>query len=185
MSATPSDADLVGEALSGVTGAFDELVGRYWRAAVSMARQRTRSWVDAEDAAQEAFVLAFRKLRSLRSPERFGGWLFIIVQRACIEAARRRARRPLAVADLEGIPVSEADLDPIRASAGEVREQIRLAIDALPEHYRPVVILRYGQGMAVKDIGQSLGIPVGTVVSQIFRANRILRTKLQHLVVQR
>jgi len=174
MSVIPSDADLVGEALSGVTGAFDDLVDRYWRAAVSMARQRTRSWSDAEDAAQEAFVLAFRKLRSLRSPERFGGWLFTIVQRACIEAARRRARRPLAIADVEALSVSNDDLEPIKPFDGELRDQILAAIEALPARYRPVVILRYGQGMAVKDIGQSLGVPVGTV-----------GTKLQHLVAQR
>lgn len=182
MAAIPSDAALVAEALAGATAAFDTLVDRYWHPAVAMARQRTRSWVDAEDAAQEAFVLAFRKLQSLRSPERFGGWLFTIVQRTCIEKARRKARRPLVSEDVETLIVPDEDLAPLDGVSGEVRDEILAAVEALPEHYRPVVVLRYGQGMAVKDIGRSLGVPVGTVVSQIFRANRILRTKLQHLV---
>ena len=182
MAANPSDAALVAEALAGVSGAFDDLVDRYWHAAVAMARQRTRSWVDAEDAAQEAFVLAFRKLQHLRSPERFGGWLFTIVQRTCIEKARRKARRPLTSGDVETLNVPDEELAPLDDLPGDVRDEIMAAIEALPEHYRPVVVLRYGQGMAVKDISRSLGVPVGTVVSQVFRANRILRTKLQHLV---
>ena len=71
-------------------------------------------------------------------------------------------------------------LDPL--VGGATRDEIQAAIEALPERYRPVVLLRYGQGLAVKDISESLDVPLGTVVSQIFRANRILRTRLAHLV---
>ncbi len=184
MTRTPSDAELVAQALAGSTAAFDELVARYWNGAVGMAWQRTRRWADAEDAAQEAFVLAYHKLQSLRSPERFGGWLFTIVHRACIENARRKKRRPMPLSDVE--VMSDANHETSDASPNiDVRREIMEAIQALPERYRPVVVLRYGQGMAVKDIGMSLGVPVGTVVSQIFRANRILRTQLKHLVGER
>ena len=187
MSTPLGDAELVEEALAGRSEAFDQLVDRYWNGAVALAQQRTRNWGDAEDAAQEAFVLAFRKLGHLRDPERFAGWLFTIVARSCIEVARRKSRRPTAVEDvevLEPLPVGD------RGTAGAVeqrslRDEIHAAIAALPERYRPVVVLRYGQGMDVKSIGQSLNLPLGTVVSQIFRANRILRGKLQHLVSER
>ena len=97
-------------------------------------------------------------------------------------SARRKARRPLTSGDVETLNVPDEELAPLDDLPGDVRDEIMAAIEALPEHYRPVVVLRYGQGLAVKDISRSLGVPVGTVVSQVFRANRILRTKLRHLV---
>jgi len=184
MSVRPSDAELVAKVLAGSTEAFDALVDRYWNAAVAMAYQRTRRWSDAEDAAQEAFVLAFRKLRNLRGPERFGGWLFTTVQRSCIEVARRRARRPTPLSDVQAMSVSPDESTEDTRDGREVRDEIMQAISELPERYRPVVILRYGQEMPVKAIGETLGLPVGTVVSQLFRANRLLRNQLSHLVAE-
>lgn len=180
-SVSPSDAELVERSIEGSSEAFDLLMDRYWNAARSIAYQRTRSWADAEDAAQDAFVLAFNKLASLRNPERFGGWLFVIVHRSCIEGARRRARRPTPVPDVEAVKVMSNDAEDLPSDSG-LRAEIMSAIEALPDRYRPVVIMRYGQGLAVKDIGRALGLPPGTVVSQMFRANRILRTRLKHLV---
>lgn len=183
MTAPLADADLVERALEGSRASFDELVDRYWNSAVALARQRTRNWADAQDAAQEAFVLAFRKLASLRDPHRFGGWLFTIVARSCIEVGRRKARRPTYVEDIEVLeppPTPDAGAHEIDRSG--LRDQIAEAIEALPERYRPVVVLRYGQGMDVKSIATTLSMPLGTVVSQIFRANRVLRARLRHLV---
>jgi RNA polymerase sigma-70 factor (ECF subfamily) len=185
MASVQSDTDLVLLAQGGSHRAFEVLVDRYWRSAVSMAWQRTRHQADAEDAAQDAFILAWRKLTQLRDPERFAGWFFTIVSRSCVEVARRKPRRPMPVEDPE--PMTEPVLDPLerRGDRATVRSQIQEAISHLPERYRAVVVLRYGQGMSVAGIGRTLDLPRGTVVSQIFRANRILRGKLQHLVGER
>lgn len=182
MPTVTSDADLVRQAQAGSRPAFDDLVDRYWRSAVSMAYQRTRRWPDAEDAAQDAFVLAFRKITQLRDPERFPGWLFTIVARSCVEVARKKPRRPVSVEDPEAMsePLPETTSDD--ADRRAVAQQIQGAIESLPARYRPVVLLRYGQGMAVNDISKALDVPRGTVVSQIFRANRLLRRQLSHLV---
>lgn len=182
MPTVPPDADLVIQAQGGSREAFDEIVDRYWRSAVSMAYQRTRRWSDAEDVAQDAFVLAFRKLVQLREPAKFPGWFFTIVARSCVEVARRKPRRPVTVEDPEAMADPLLESKERSADQGAVREQIQAAIEALPERYRPVILLRYGQGMPVNDISKALDVPRGTVVSQIFRANRILRTKLSHLV---
>ena len=182
MSVSPSDAELVEEARGGSSKAMDVLLDRYWATARAVAYQRLRRWDDAEEAAQEAFVLAFRKLGSLRSPERFGGWLFTIVQRSCVESVRRKARRPQPISEIEVMGEHEDAADAAGASDRELRSEIMSAIDELPDRYRPVVLLRYGQDMPVKEIGRTLGLPLGTVVSQMFRANRILRTRLKHLV---
>lgn len=182
MQTVQSDADLVRQAQTGSRPAFDQLVERYWRSAVGMAYQRTRRWGDAEDAAQDAFVLAFRKLTQLRAPEKFPGWLFTIVARSCIELARRKPRRPVTVEDPEAMSDPVLDSKPGTADRAAVRDQIQKAMEGLPPRYRPVVLLRYGQGMAVNDISKALDVPRGTIVSQIFRANRILRRQLGHLV---
>ncbi len=182
MPTVSSDADLVIQAQGGSRPAFDALVDRYWRSAVSVAYQRTRRWSDAEDAAQDAFVLAFRKIGQLREPAKFPGWFFTIVARSCVEMARRKPRRPVTVEDPEAMANPQIESKDETADRDPVREQIQAAFEALPERYRPVVMLRYGQGMPVNDISQALDVPRGTVVSQIFRANRILRTKLKHLV---
>ena len=141
----------------------------------------TSNWTDAEEAAQDAFVLAYQRLGQLRDVQRFGGWLFPIVARRCIEAVRRR--RPTPVEDVEVLSESLAEGPPEPESESmALRDTIQAAIGALPEHYRAVVVLRYGQDMSVKDISRTLDRPLGTVVSQIFRANRMLREQLQHVV---
>ncbi len=179
----PTDAQLVEEARAGRREAFDRIVDRHWSQALALAYQRTRNWGDAEDAAQDAFILAFRKLDHLRDPARFGGWLFTIVVRSCVEIARRRPRRPALSDDLASVlPDEGADDDSRFNDRASTRTQIHAAIASLPEHFRPVVLLRYGQGLPVKTISRMLGVPVGTVVSQIFRANRVLRSQLKHLV---
>ena len=182
MADSPSDVHLVAEARAGSGAAFDELVDRYWTGARALAYQRTRNWSDAEDAAQEAFVLAFRKLHLLRDPERFGGWLFTIVARSCVEVARRKARRPALLEDAEVVLSDAGEPEMKQVDQETVRTEINEAIGTLPERYRAVVVLRYGQDMSVKAIGKTLGLPVGTVVSQMFRANRLLRARLGHLV---
>ena len=177
----PSDAELVEQTIRGSRSAFDQLLDRYWSSAVSLARSYTHNLTDAEEAAQDAFVLAYQRIGQLRDARRFGGWLFTIVARRCLEASRRR--RPTPVEDVEVLGESLAEGTPEPESESVVvRDSIQRAIAALPEHYRAVVVLRYGQDMSVKDISRTLDRPLGTVVSQIFRANRVLREQLQHLV---
>ena len=185
MAQDPSDQALVNAALEGNRSAFDALIDRYWNGAVSMAHARTRSWDDAEDVAQDAFVLAYDRLPQLREPARFAGWFFTIVARTCVEIARRRPRRPVAVDNVEGMTEPFMQRKDRHVDRQTLRDQVQGALAALPPRYRPVVLLRYGQGLSVKAIGESLDMPRGTVVSQIFRANRILRRQLRHLVRER
>ena len=185
MATADSDADLVLLAQAGSHRAFEALMDRYWQAAVRLAWKRTRRHSDAEDAAQDACVLAWRKIDQLRDPHRFAGWFFTIVARACIELARRGPRRPLAIEDPEPMLEPSPDEQTHAPTQRDAKDAIQNAIEALPERYRAVVVLRYGQAMSVKDICRTLDLPRGTVVSQMFRANRILRDKLAHLVSER
>ena len=181
-----ADAELVAHALTGEGEAFDELVRRHWPVAASLAYQRVRRWADAQDVAQDAFVLAFRKLAALRDPERFGGWLYQIVRRTCAEHVRRHKRRPMLLVDepeMLGESVERAPESPTREQR-DAAEAIQAAIAELPERYRKVVALRYGMGLSVKEICKILDLPFGTVVSHMYRANRLLRPRLKNLVKQ-
>jgi len=86
----PSDVQLVSRVLAGDTDAYRPLVERYQRAALGLASRLLGPGGDAEDLAQEAFVRAFRYLRSLKEPDRFGPWLYQVVRSLCRDRNRKR-----------------------------------------------------------------------------------------------
>jgi RNA polymerase sigma factor (sigma-70 family) len=161
--------ELIRAVLGGDQAAFAELVRRYERAAWATAWKVLRDYHAAQDATQDAFVEAYRRLGQLRSPDHFGVWLLRITRREALRAARRRGQaRPLdsaghvAVAASAGPPTSEA-------------EDLLEAIGRLPEHERLVVALRYLNGLPVAEVARLTGRPVGTVTKQLSRALDRLR----------
>ncbi|AMV40595.1 RNA polymerase sigma factor [Planctomyces sp. SH-PL62] len=169
----PDDA-IVGEVLRGDRGAFAALVARHERAAWATAWRVLRDDHAAADAAQEAFLLAYRRLAGLRRPERFGVWLLRIARREAVRAARRRAREPARSLDEPGA----ADLAaPRRARLPADAEALLTAVGRLPEHERVVVAMHYLDGLPVAEVARALGRPVGTVTKQLSRAIERLKLK--------
>jgi RNA polymerase sigma-70 factor (ECF subfamily) len=138
--------------------------------ALSLSRDRVR----AEDLVQETYV---RALRAARHPEEASGirsWLFTILHNVWRNERRRRVPEPL-----DDLPErleprsatdSERDLDVASAS-----ERLRDGIEALPDAYREVVMLRYGEGFSYQEIADILRCPAGTVMSRLARARVLLR----------
>ena len=173
-----SDADLVRRALAGDEAAFEGLVDRYWERLYVMAVHSRLSPADAEDAVQEAFVQAYRRLSTLREADRFGSWLYKIAQRTCGE---RRGGHPEVPFESD-LADSGAGSGPAeRAQAAESRRAVREAVTSLPDHYRLPVTLRFFDGMSCEEIAGHLGEPVGTVWTRLHRANTMLRGKLGFL----
>src|SRR5438128_593700 len=108
----PTDANLVTRTLAGDVSAFEVLVRRYRGLAFGLAYHQLGRFEDAEDAAQEAMVEAYLKLRHLREPERFAGWLRRIVAGKAVEAARRRREEPIAPELLEAAQARDAGPSP-------------------------------------------------------------------------
>ncbi len=160
----PSDGDLVRLARAGSGHGFEMLVRRYQGLVVARAYAVLRDRAEAEDAAQETFLRAFRSLGQLRDPEAFAPWLlqtvFNVARRA---ASRRAARQPVALQD--------GDLADRRVVHTEVVE----AISALPEGYQQVVHLHYSQGFSCAEIAGLLGLRIGSVTSRLTRARQLLR----------
>ena len=155
--------------------AFDELVRRTESRVRSVALAILRDRSEAEDAAQEAYLRAFRRASSYRGEGAVGAWLCRIAVRAAHDALRRagRQRRLLEVAQPAG------DLDGETGSAdpeGDLgrRAEVESALRTLPEDEREALVLKEVAGMTYREISESCGVPLGTVQSRIHRARQRL-----------
>lgn len=182
---------LIRQARRGDLEAFNRLVLKYQQRVFNQAYRILGEVGAAEDATQEAFIAAFRKLHSFRGGS-FLAWLLRIVSNACYDELRRRRRRP--VAPLEGRHNSdEEDIDalPWMASQEETPEQalqraeLRRAlhdcINRLPFDFRVVLLLVDVQGLDYRTAAQVIARPTGTVRSRLARARARLRDCLQEV----
>jgi len=138
-----------------------------------------RNAADAEDAAQEALLRAFRKFRDLRDPARFRSWIVRISFRLALDrwrSARRREARETAWCPPGNASVQTAE---DIAACNEFQARLERALDELPEKLRQVLILSAIQGYTLEEISRLLEIPTGTVKSRLFFARKQLAEKLK------
>jgi RNA polymerase sigma-70 factor (ECF subfamily) len=165
-----TNGELIDAILSGEQVAFEELLRRYERAAWATAWKVLRDYHAAQDATQNAFVEAYRRLGQLRNPAYFGLWLLRITRREALRLARQRGKVH-ALASTSDFAVSTAG-DPLTPESGE----LLAALGRLPEHERLVVALRFLDDHTVADVARLTGRPVGTVTKQLSRAIERLRS---------
>ncbi len=182
------EAVLIQDAQGGDLDAFNRLVLAYQNLVYSQAYRMMGETHSAEDATQEAFISAYRSLRSYRGGS-FKSWLLRIVTNACYDELRWRKRRP--TTPLE--PVDEDDetiksphwlADPGEtpeeaAERAELSSALQRCLDDLPEDFRTVVILVDIQGFDYSDASDVIRKPLGTVKSRLARARVRLRDCLQ------
>lgn len=171
-----SDADLVALARSGDGEAFGELVRRYQRPAYSVALAITGNHHDAEDVAQESFVVALERLDDCRNPDRFVGWLLSTVRNRARNLVRREKVR------LAGPIPPDARTDvpsPARAAqTAALRGKLEEALETLSEVQREVLLLHDLEGWKHNEIAERLSIPAGTVRSHLHFARKALRARM-------
>lgn len=154
--------------------AFSVLVGATIARLDAAARLILRDPELARDAVQEGYLRAWRNLAALRDPDRFEAWLHRLVVHSCIDATRRRRRRPM---EVELTPIdgpATADM----TSAIADREQLDLALRRLDPEWRAVVVLYYFLGMPLPDVAATLGIPLGTAKSRLHRSLAAMRVTI-------
>jgi len=170
------DGELVRRARKGDERAYGLLVQRYQRAAYAVAYSVTGRHEDAEDAAQESFLVALARLEECRSPERFGGWLMTIVRNRSRNLVRREVLRAT-----DQVPVGTSSSTPgpdRQTELSELQDVLRTALEALPEVQREIVLLHDLEGWKHREIAERIGLPSGTVRSHLHFARKALRDAL-------
>jgi RNA polymerase sigma-70 factor (ECF subfamily) len=171
-----SEADLVARTQAGERAAFGVLVERYAPQARRVARAVLGDSDEADDAAQDGFLSALVKLSQYDARRPFGPWLMRIVANAATDRRRRRQVRrvePLDPGLVGGGP--RPDTEAVRSELGE---RLRAALAELPPRRRAAVVLFDVEGYSHAEIAEMLGIPEGTVRSEVFHARRRLRALL-------
>lgn len=130
---------------------------------------------EAEDAVQDAAMVAWRKQGSLRDREKFDAWFDRILVNVCRDRLRRRRR----VREIPAIGTPSAASVDAGLGAGSADDAVDLALEALDADHRTVLLLRYWQDRTVEDIAGRLGIPTGTVKSRLHHALRQVRARLE------
>jgi RNA polymerase sigma-70 factor, ECF subfamily len=170
------DGELVRLALDGEEEAFGRLVERYRRAAFAVALSVTGHRENAEDVAQEAFLVALERLEDCRKPERFAGWLMTIVRNRARNLIRRESLR-----DAERLVDTVPSKGRGPAGVTEIvrlRERLEKALLELTEVQREVVLLHDLEGWKHREIAERLNLPAGTVRSHLHFARKALREGL-------
>jgi RNA polymerase sigma-70 factor (ECF subfamily) len=164
---TPTDGELVVRAREGSREAAAELFARHWPRAWRMARAVTGRRDMADDVAQDAFERAFAALSRFDERRPFAPWLQRIVVNRSLDLLRSERR-------LVGLESAERVEGEWRDAAAEDRALLQ-AVSGLSHQRRVVIVLRYGLGLAPAEIGDLLGLPVGTVHSRLARGLEDLR----------
>ncbi len=170
---------LVARAKNGELVAYELLADLHRGAVRNHALKLLRHRDDAEDAAQETFVKAYRALHTFDEARPILPWLMRICSNCCVDMLRYRKTRPECIERYEH---RLYDLSPSAEDAVETSmegEQLRDAIGRLPDRYREIIWMRHYKQMDVLEIAASLQKPEGTVKSWLHRARAMLRKDLQ------
>ena len=191
--AARDELELVRRAQSGDELAFRTIMERHNRRLYRVARTILRDDSEAEDAVQESYLRAFAALGSFRGDASLATWL----TRITLNEALGRKRRQRPTVELEALdamkersaqiirfPTMQTDTDPERSAAQrEIRRLLERSIDALPEPFRVVFVMRDVEELSTEETAGFLGIKPETVKTRLHRARRLLREALdQHMI---
>jgi RNA polymerase sigma-70 factor, ECF subfamily len=168
------DRDLVEAAQRGDREAFADLIRGRADRLFGLAQRILRDVDRAEDALQEALVIAWRDLPGVRDPDRFDAWLHRLVVHQCLNEAVRDRRR---ISNLRVLPIDVPASNDDYLSVAD-RDQLERGLRRLSPQQRALLALRHYEGRETAAIAEILGIPVGTVRSRLHNAHRAMRAAL-------
>ena len=182
-----NDVQLIHSVLSGDEEAFTALVRKYQKSVHALAWRKVRDFHIAEEIAQDTFLQAYKNLATLRNPNQFAGWLYVIANRLCLKWLQKK-KSPIQL--LENTSVVEIEESSYNRYVSEQREMeaaerrheiVEELLEKLPESERTVVTLYYLGEMTAKEIGNFLGVSVNTIKSRLRRARERLQAE-EHLI---
>jgi RNA polymerase sigma-70 factor (ECF subfamily) len=179
MSDRANDLALVERYVGGDLAAFDELVRAHEQRVFAICLRMLRDRDDALDANQDTFVTLFRKADRYHAEAAFSTWLYRVTVNVCYDHLRRQKRRRS-----DPLPEGNDPEDPQSQDAygaADVRSTIESALAEIPAEFRAAVVLVDLEGLSLETAATSLGVPVGTVKSRVFRGRRLLAELLGNL----
>ena len=165
----------IAQAKQGNADAFAHLVTAYETSVYRLALRMCGNAHDAEEAAQEAFVSAWKGLPSFRGESKFSSWLYQLTTNACLDLLRREKRHRAAVPLDEQAELSSEDTPQRAAENAELRDTLQAALQELSDDHRQIFLLRQMRQLSYDEIGALLGLEAGTVKSRLSRAKKQLR----------
>lgn len=172
---------LIRRAQRGDADAFTELCAPYEAMVYRHCLQMLQNPADAQDAAQDAMLRAYRAMPRFRAQSGVATWLYRIAHNVCLDWLKRPNRVGLSLDALAENGYDPADPDPTpegRYTAESERARLREAVTRLPEELQTLLSLRYGDGLSYEELAGATGLNTGTVRSRLSRAKEKLRALL-------
>lgn len=174
---------------------FQELAFEHMDSLYNTAFRMTRNELDAEDLVQDVYVRAFRFFHKFKKGTNFKAWIFKILTNTFINQYRKKSREPLQIAfdkvKYNDTQNDKEELSHLIENSDELSiddlfdDEIKSALDQLPDEFRMVVILADVEGFSYKEIAQIVDCPIGTVMSRLSRGRRQLQNYLREYAMRR
>lgn len=185
-----TDEELVKRVQAGDKTAFDALVRKYQHKIINLVSRYVHDSSAAQDVSQEAFIKAYRGLSSFRGDSAFYTWLYrIAINTAKNHLVSQNRRTPDYEVDAQDAEQmgGESALKEYATPEGEllseeIQSAVQRTIEMLPEDLKTAITLRELEGMSYEEIAQTMGCPIGTVRSRIFRAREAIDRTLRPLL---
>ncbi len=173
----PTDEALAASVQKNDHDAFATLMDRYQPKLLRYGRRFLAQKEPIDDAVQDIFLKMYQNIKSYDAARPFAPWIYRIAHNTFANELRRKSRKPLITLDLDTLSAHTAyEIDPAgEEEQRQMQEFINRGLDALPPHYREVVVLHYLEGLGYQEIGDVLHVPTGTVGIRLYRARQALK----------
>ena len=186
------DPELLRRAQAGDEAAFGVIMRAHYERTYRLVCAILHNEADARDICQEVWLTVWKQLATFRADSRFSTWLHPIATRRALDHLRKRRRwfdrfLPYGTGDENAVEVAEPATTENSGSLAEGNEtvtRVRAALASLPPKHRAVLALRELEGLSYEEIAQATGIPVGTVMSRLHHARRLLAERLKDTLHQ-
>ena len=176
-----ADVELIQRVLDGDDTAFSELVNKYQKSVHALAWRKVQDFHIAEDITQETFLKAYKGLSTLKEPQSFAGWLYVIASNHCNTYLGKKRLPTQSLEDTDNEELEKATYSSYisaeneRVSAEAQREVVRKLLAKLQESDRTVITLYYLGGMTYEEISKFLGVSVNAIKNRLYRARQYLK----------
>lgn len=171
---------LIGRVIEGDDDAFERIYNMYVNKVYNTAKMMTEDEKAAEDILQEVFIIIYKKIYKLKHAEAFESWLYRITVNCCNDYFKKRKRTVVTendkLADIMGADTSKAPGEELVSK--EASDEVYKAVNTLPQKLRECVVLYYYSEMSIAQIAEALDCSDGTVKSNLFKARKALKKKL-------